>query len=79
MEPPQEVRTGCGTWWMAGIAVRRTSLQPGGTVSVTRVVADPQVLTISRSRRCSVADDHHPPITVTGTELWILLPSPSWP
>jgi hypothetical protein len=22
-----------GTWWMAGMAVRRTSLQPGGTAS----------------------------------------------
>lgn len=37
MEPPKEVRTGCGIWWMAGIAARRDPLQPREAASTRRV------------------------------------------
>ena len=37
MEPPKEVRTGCGIWWMAGMAARRDPLQPREAASTRRV------------------------------------------
>src|SRR2546423_11306661 len=69
VEPPQEVRP-ARTWWMwAGLAVRRTSLQRGGTASPAIVDADgghDEGLRRSRGQACRGKAGHRSRRPVSG-------------